>query len=98
MHDIFEKQVKLVRAGEHLKRGRIDGARRPARQLVARQLPMKLPFAHRLRVDESKIATGRLRRLRVDAIVAATAMVAGASLVTGNKSEFLPFVEHGLKL
>jgi len=43
-------------------------------------------------------ATGRLRRLRVDAIIAATAIVAGASLATGNKRDFLPFVEHGLKL
>jgi len=43
-------------------------------------------------------ATGRLRRLRVDAIVAAAAMVAGASLATGNKGDFLPFVAHGLKL
>ena len=42
--------------------------------------------------------TGRLRRLRVDAIVAAAAMVAGARLATGNKRDFLPFVGHGLKL
>ena len=42
--------------------------------------------------------TGRLRRLRVDAIVAAAAIVAGASLATDNKRDFLPFVEHGLKL
>jgi len=43
-------------------------------------------------------ATGRLRRLRVDAIVAAAAITAGASLATENKRDFLPFVEHGLKL
>ncbi len=43
-------------------------------------------------------AAGRPRRLRVDAIVAAAAMGAGASLATGNKSDFLPFVRHGLKL
>ena len=43
-------------------------------------------------------ATGRLRRLRVDAIVAAAAMSAGARLATENKRDFLPFVEHGLKL
>ncbi len=43
-------------------------------------------------------ATGRLRRLRVDTIVAATALVAGASLATANRRDFLPFVEHGLKL
>lgn len=43
-------------------------------------------------------ATGRLRRLRVDAIVAAAAMAAGASLATDNKRDFLPFAGHGLKL
>jgi len=43
-------------------------------------------------------ATGRIRRLRVDAIVAAAAMVAGASLATGNKRDFVPFVAHGLTL
>ena len=43
-------------------------------------------------------AVGRPRRLRVDAIVATAAMAAGASLATGNKRDFLPFVGHGLKL
>ena len=43
-------------------------------------------------------ATGRLRRLRVDCVVAAAALIAGASLATGNNRDFLPFVEHGLKL
>jgi len=38
------------------------------------------------------------RRLRVDAIVAAAALVAGASLATGNKRDFQPFVGQGLKL
>lgn len=43
-------------------------------------------------------ATGRLRRLRVDSIVAAAALVSGARLATDNKRDFLPFVKHGLKL
>ena len=43
-------------------------------------------------------AVGRLRRLRVDAIVAAAAIAAGASLATGNQRDFLPFVAQGLKL
>ena len=43
-------------------------------------------------------ATGRRRHLRVDAMIAATALVAGASLATGNRGDFEPFLAHGLKL
>ena len=59
-----------------------------------------LPFDEIQAVEAARLfnATGRLRRLRVDAIVAAAAIIAGASLATGNKGDFLPFVEHGLKL
>jgi predicted nucleic acid-binding protein len=59
-----------------------------------------LPFDETQAAQAARLfnATGRLRRLRVDAIVAAAAMVAGASLATGNKRDFLPFVAHGLKL
>lgn len=59
-----------------------------------------LPFDEMQAIEAARIfnATGRLRRLRVDAIVAASAIVAGASLATGNKRDFLPFVGHGLKL
>jgi len=38
------------------------------------------------------------RRLRVDAMIAATAIVAKAPLATNNRNDFKPFVAHGLKL
>ena len=38
------------------------------------------------------------RRLRVDAMIAATAIVAKVSLATNNRKDFLPFVPHGLIL
>ena len=43
-------------------------------------------------------ATGRIRRLRVDAMIAATAIVASARLATSNTEDFRPFLPHGLKL
>ena len=43
-------------------------------------------------------ATGRKRGLRIDAMIAATAMVAGAALATNNRSDFNAFVPHGLGL
>ena len=41
---------------------------------------------------------GRKRALRVDAMVAATAIVSGATLATNNLSDFTPFISAGLKL
>jgi len=38
------------------------------------------------------------RRLRVDAMIAGTAIVACAKLATANTEDFVPFVAHGLKL
>ena len=43
-------------------------------------------------------AIGRVRRLRVNAMVAATAIVAGARLATSNSEDFKTIVPHGLKL
>jgi predicted nucleic acid-binding protein len=43
-------------------------------------------------------AAKRKRSLRVDAMVAATAMVANAALATNNRSDFELFVPHGLEL
>lgn len=42
--------------------------------------------------------TGRLRRLKTDALVAACAMGADAELVTRNLADFEPFIEYGLRL
>ena len=41
---------------------------------------------------------GRVRRLRIDAMIAATAILADARLATSNKDDFKMFVPHGLKL
>jgi len=43
-------------------------------------------------------AAGRLRRLRVDAMIAATTVVAGGRLATANAADFAPFIPHGLSL
>lgn len=43
-------------------------------------------------------AAKRKRSLRIDAMIAATAIVAGAELATSNRSDFNTFVPHGLKL
>ena len=43
-------------------------------------------------------AVGRTRRLRTDAMIAATAIVAGARLATSNAADFKAFVPHGLTI
>jgi predicted nucleic acid-binding protein len=43
-------------------------------------------------------ATGRKRSLRVDGMIAATALENDARLATHNREHFDPFVPHGLKL
>ena len=43
-------------------------------------------------------AIGRTRRLRTDAMIAATAIVAGARLATSNAEDFKAFVPHGLTI
>jgi predicted nucleic acid-binding protein len=43
-------------------------------------------------------AVKRVRRLRVDAMIAATAILADATLATSNTADFQCFVPYGLKL
>lgn len=43
-------------------------------------------------------ACGRRRTLKTDALIAASAIGAGADFVTVNVVDFQPFVEHGLRL
>jgi predicted nucleic acid-binding protein len=43
-------------------------------------------------------AVGRTRRLRAAAMIAATAIVAGARLATSNAQDFKAFVPHGLTI
>jgi predicted nucleic acid-binding protein len=42
--------------------------------------------------------TGSKRRTRLDAMIAATAITAGAELATVNADDFEGFVPHGLRL
>jgi predicted nucleic acid-binding protein len=42
--------------------------------------------------------TGRRRGSRFDCLIAATAVLAHADFATENRSDFAPFVSHGLKL
>lgn len=59
-----------------------------------------IPFADAQAREASRLfnAVGRKRSLRVDAMIGATAIVAGARLATGNESDFAPFLAHGLEL
>lgn len=59
-----------------------------------------LPFAEEQAVEAARLfnATQRKRTLRVDAMIAGTAIVAKASLATSNRRDFQPFTTHGLKL
>lgn len=43
-------------------------------------------------------AAGRKRSLRVDAMIAGTALVAQARLATQNHNDFAPFLQHGLEV
>jgi hypothetical protein len=56
-------------------------------------LLLPLPF---LRRDIADI--GRIRRSRIDAMIAATTILAGARLATLDKRDSKVFVPHGLKL
>lgn len=59
-----------------------------------------VPFDEPQALASAKLfnATGRKRALRVDAMIAATALVAQASLATQNQTDFAAFVSSGLKL
>ena len=43
-------------------------------------------------------ATGRIRALRVDSMIAASAILANAPIATSNRQDFAPFLPHGLQL
>jgi predicted nucleic acid-binding protein len=43
-------------------------------------------------------AVGRIRSLRIDAMIAATALLANARLATSNQNDFRAFAPHGLVL
>lgn len=56
-----------------------------------------LPFTADCAREAARIwnATGRVRRMRVDAMIGATAIVFGASVATSNIDDFRPFGEFG---
>lgn len=43
-------------------------------------------------------AVGRLRHIRIDTMIAATAIAKGIPLATGNREHFAQFTAHGLRL
>ena len=59
-----------------------------------------IPFDEQQAAEAARLynAAGRLRRLRVDAMIAGAASAAGARLATGNRADFMLFVPHGLRL
>jgi predicted nucleic acid-binding protein len=59
-----------------------------------------VPFDERQAQEAARLFNtgGRKRAIRVDAMIAATALVAGVPLATNNRSDFSVFVPHGLKL
>jgi predicted nucleic acid-binding protein len=59
-----------------------------------------LPFVMDYAMEASRLfnAVGRQRQLRVDAMIAAAAIMANAELATGNEEDFKAFVPYGLRL
>lgn len=59
-----------------------------------------VPFGEREAIEAARLFNfiGRNRKYSVDAMIAATAIVANARLATNNRKDFLPFVPHGLIL
>jgi predicted nucleic acid-binding protein len=59
-----------------------------------------LPFSPAQAREASRLfnSCGRNRRVRVDAMIAAAAIVSESALATGNTDDFAPFAELGLKL
>ncbi len=59
-----------------------------------------LPFGDVQAQEAARLfnAVGRQRALRVDAMIAASALIAHARLATSNQTDFAPFVAEGLEL
>jgi predicted nucleic acid-binding protein len=59
-----------------------------------------LPFTADQALEAARLfnATGRKRGLRVDAMIAAAAIVSNAALASDNKEDFSSFTRFGLKL
>ena len=59
-----------------------------------------IPFTADQAQEASRLfnATGRLRRMRIDAMIAAAAIVSNAWLATANSADFQTFTSFGLRL
>lgn len=59
-----------------------------------------IPFAESHAAEAARLfnAIARKRSSRVDAMIAGTAIAAGARLATNNRADFKPFLPHGLQL
>ena len=59
-----------------------------------------LPFTAETAGEAARLfnASGRIRRLRVDAMIAASAITANAKLATENEADFATFASEGLRL
>lgn len=59
-----------------------------------------IPFTESQSREAARLfnAVGRARRFKFDSLIAATAILAGASLATANPADFQPFLPHGLIL
>jgi predicted nucleic acid-binding protein len=69
-------------------------------EIVRAFLAEVIPFHEEQAREAARLfnAAGRKRSLRVDAMIAATAITAGARLATGNRDDFAPFLQHGLEI
>lgn len=59
-----------------------------------------LPFTSDAAIESSRLfnCTGRKRNLRIDAMIAASAIISDADLATGNHADFSFFTPFGLRL
>ena len=59
-----------------------------------------IPFTENESAEATRLfhLIGRSRKLRVDCMIAGTALLHEAHLATANRKDFTPFLTHGLKL
>lgn len=84
--------IACAQAGETLTAPQIAAMRAFLHDLVPFHEPRALEAARLFNASKRK------RSPRIDAMIAATAIVAGAELATNNRADFNTFVPHGPKL